>query len=175
MRPGLNGQPFEMVKFRTMTDDRGLDGELLPDADRLPPFGQFLRSTSLDELPELYNVIKGDMSLVGPRPLLMRYLPRYSQRQHQRHAVRPGITGFAQVRGRNNAGWEHKFDGDLYYVENMSLALDLRIIFRTIAQVVRRADIDTHGHATAPEFRGATDTSRSSTPPTVVIEKPDVA
>jgi sugar transferase EpsL len=120
-RPGLNGQPFQMIKFRSMTDARGANGELLPDAERLPAFGKWLRATSLDELPELFNVLKGDMSLVGPRPLLMQYLPRYTARQARRHEVRPGITGWAQINGRNAISWEEKFELDVWYVENRSL------------------------------------------------------
>lgn len=156
-RPGRRGEPFTILKFRTMTDERGPDGRLLPDEQRLPPFGQFLRSTSLDELPELYNVIKGDMSLVGPRPLLMKYLPLYSSRQSQRHNVRPGITGWAQVNGRNNAGWPEKLEMDAWYAENVSLKLDLRILWRTCRSVVSRQDVVTDGHATAPEFLGTAD------------------
>lgn len=153
-RPGLDAQPFQMLKFRTMTDARGPDGVLLPDAERLPRTGQLLRSTSLDELPELWNVIKGDMSLVGPRPLLMRYLPRYSKLQMRRHEVRPGITGLAQVCGRNNQEWEAKFELDVDYVERVSLCLDLRILWLTVWKVIRRDDVNMLGHATAPEFHG---------------------
>lgn len=128
VRPGLNGKSFEMVKFRTMTDERGPDGQLLPDAVRLTPFGRFLRSTSLDELPELWNVLKGDMSLVGPRPLLMEYLPLYTSEQARRHEVRPGVTGWAQVNGRNALSWEEKFELDVWYVEHQSLWLDIKIL-----------------------------------------------
>lgn len=152
VRPGRFGEPFEILKFRTMTDARAPDGSLLPDEDRLTPFGQFLRSTSLDELPELYNVIRGDMSLVGPRPLLMRYLDRYTPQQARRHEVRPGITGLAQVNGRNEISWEEKFDLDVEYVDRSSLALDLKVLGRTILSVLRRTGISTEGHATAPEF-----------------------
>lgn len=154
-RPGMNCQPFEMIKFRTMTDERGADGELLPDSERLTPFGQFLRSTSLDELPELWNVLKGDMSLVGPRPLLMEYLPLYSERQACRHDVRPGITGWAQVNGRNALSWEEKFELDVWYVENRTLCLDVKILFLTIWQVVKRDGISHGGEATMPRFEGA--------------------
>ena len=154
VRPGRDGEPFVLVKFRTMIDKRGPDGVLLPDAERLPPFGRFLRSTSLDELPELYNVVKGDMSLVGPRPLLTKYLALYTSRQNRRHIVRPGITGWAQVNGRNNAGWREKLEMDVWYTENVSLALDLKILWRTIRSVVMRHDVSQDGHATAPEFMG---------------------
>ena len=154
-RPGLHGQPFEMVKFRTMTDARGPDGALLSDADRLTPFGQFLRSTSLDELPELWNVVRGEMSLVGPRPLLMRYMDRYSPEQLRRHDVRPGVTGLAQIGGRNAISWEEKFALDVEYVESVSLALDLKILLQTVLQVVRRADVSADEHVTMPEFLGS--------------------
>ncbi len=155
VRPGLNGQPFELVKFRTMTDERDVDGVLLPDDLRLTPFGRLLRSTSLDELPELFNVIRGDMSLVGPRPLLMRYLPLYSAEQMRRHDVRPGITGLAQVNGRNNQTWESKFESDLKYVRDVSFVLDVKILCKTVLQVIRRADTQLQGHATSSEFRGS--------------------
>ena len=151
-RPGLHGRPFEMVKFRTMTDARGPGGALLPDADRLPPFGRWLRSTSLDELPELWNVLRGEMSLVGPRPLLTRYLDRYTPEQARRHEVRPGITGLAQTSGRNALSWPDRFALDVRYVDTVSLGLDLRILARTLVQVVRRTDVAAVGHATAPEF-----------------------
>ena len=154
VRPGLHGEPFEMVKFRTMTDARGPDGALLPDAERLTPFGQFLRSTSLDELPELWNVVKGDMSLVGPRPLLMRYLDRYTPEQARRHEVRPGITGLAQVSGRNAISWEEKFALDVWYVDHASFWLDLKILVQTVLKVVRRDDIAADAHVTMPEFVG---------------------
>jgi sugar transferase EpsL len=153
-RPGLNGAIFEMIKFQTMTDARDTQGQLLPDAVRLTPFGRFLRSTSLDELPELWNVLRGDMSLVGPRPLLVRYLERYSPRQARRHEVRPGITGLAQVKGRNALSWEEKFEWDVLYVETRSLALDLKILWLTMAAVVFRRGISAAGEATMPEFRG---------------------
>ncbi|MCB0915774.1 MAG: sugar transferase [Actinobacteria bacterium] len=151
-RPGLGGQPFQMLKFRTMTDDVDADGQLLPDELRLPRFGQFLRSTSLDELPELTNVVRGELSLVGPRPLLTRYLDRYSARQMRRHAVKPGVTGLAQVSGRNALTWDDKFELDLRYVQTVSLTLDLRILFRTVWNVIRRKDISSDSHATMPEF-----------------------
>lgn len=152
MRPGLHGQTFEMLKFRTMTNERDAIGELLPDAERLPPFGQFLRSTSLDELPGLINVVRGDLSLVGPRPLLVHYLELYTPRQAQRHKVRPGITGLAQVSGRNALSWEEKFELDLHYVENVSFGLDMRILWRTLWNVLARKDISSGSHATMPEF-----------------------
>ena len=153
-RPGLHGQPFEMVKFRTMTDARDADGHLLPDAERLTSFGRFLRGASLDELPELWNVLRGEMSLVGPRPLLMRYLGRYTPEQARRHAVRPGITGLAQVSGRNALSWDEKFALDLEYVDRVSFGLDVRILLRTLAKVVRREGISAGQHATMPEFMG---------------------
>ncbi|WP_287942284.1 sugar transferase [Aquamicrobium sp.] len=154
VRPGKDGKPFEMLKFRSMTDARDTDGALLPDADRLTPFGQFLRSTSLDELPELWNVLKGEMSLVGPRPLLMEYLPLYSPEQARRHEVRPGVTGWAQVNGRNALSWEEKFALDIWYVDNRSLWLDLKIIVATIGKVVKRSGISADGEATMPRFEG---------------------
>lgn len=153
-RPGLHGQPFDMVKFRTMTDTRDAAGNLLPDAERLTRFGQFLRSTSLDELPELFNVLKGDMSLVGPRPLLMEYLPLYSDTQRRRHEVRPGITGWAQVNGRNAVGWEERFRLDVWYVDNQSLWLDLRILWMTVKKVLVREGISAQGEATMTKFTG---------------------
>ena len=155
VRPGLQGQPFEMVKFRTMTDARGPDGELLPDAVRLTPFGRFLRATSLDELPELWNVLKGDMSLVGPRPLLMEYLPLYSPQQARRHEVRPGITGWAQVNGRNAIGWEDKFTLDVWYVDHRSLWLDVKILWLTVKKVLVREGISADGEATMGRFTGS--------------------
>jgi len=154
-RPGRGGEPFEMVKFRTMTDARGPDGALLPDAQRLTPLGRFLRGSSLDELPELWNVVRGEMSLVGPRPLLMRYLDRYTPEQARRHEVRPGITGLAQVYGRNAIGWDEKLAYDVSYVDRVSLGLDLRILLRTVLQVVRRDGISAESHATMPEFTGS--------------------
>jgi sugar transferase EpsL len=151
-RPGLGGEPFTLVKFRTMTDERGPDGELLPDGDRLPALGRRLRSTSLDELPELWNVLRGDMSLVGPRPLLTEYLKLYTPEQARRHEVLPGMTGWAQVNGRNAPDWETRLEMDVWYVENRSLWLDLRILVRTLATVIRREGISREGHATAPKF-----------------------
>ncbi len=154
VRPGLHGRPFEMVKFRTMTDARGPDGTLLPDAERLTPFGRFLRASSLDELPGLWNVLKGDMSLVGPRPLLMEYLPLYSPEQARRHAVRPGITGWAQVNGRNALGWDDKFKLDVWYVDHRSLWLDIKILWLTVRKVLVRDGISAAGEATMPRFTG---------------------
>ena len=153
-RPGLGGRPFELVKFRTMTSATDPQGRVLPDAERLTPFGRWLRSTSLDELPELWNVLTGDMSLVGPRPLLMAYLPRYSTRQARRHEVRPGLTGWAQVNGRNSLSWDEKFELDVWYVDNRSFGLDLKILWKTVLQVLRRVDVSADGHATMPEFLG---------------------
>jgi len=152
VRPGLHGQPFEMVKFRTMTDERGPDGALLPDAQRLKPFGRFLRASSMDELPELWNVLRGEMSLVGPRPLLMEYLPLYTPEQARRHAVRPGITGWAQVNGRNAISWEQKFKLDVWYVDNRSLWLDTKILWLTVKKVLLRDGISAAGEATMPKF-----------------------
>lgn len=154
VRPGMHGQPFEMVKFRTMTDASGADGALLPDADRLTPFGRFLRASSLDELPELWNVLKGEMSLVGPRPLLMEYLPLYSPQQARRHEVRPGITGWAQVNGRNALGWNDKFKLDVWYVDHRSLWLDIKILWLTVKKVLVREGISAAGEATMPRFTG---------------------
>ncbi len=154
VRPGLAGKPFEMVKFRSMTDARGPDGALLPDAVRLTPFGHFLRASSLDELPGLWNVLKGDMSLVGPRPLLVEYLPLYSPTQARRHEVRPGITGWAQVNGRNALSWDEKFALDVWYVEHQSLWLDIKILFLTVRKVLVRDAISAAGDATMPRFTG---------------------
>ena len=153
-RPGLYGKPFKMVKFRTMTDERGSDGALLPDAQRLTPFGRFLRASSLDELPELWNVLKGDMSLVGPRPLLVEYLPLYSPEQARRHKVRPGITGWAQINGRNAISWADKFALDVWYVDHRSLWLDVRILWMTVRKVLVRDGISAAGEATMPRFEG---------------------
>lgn len=153
-RPGLHGHPFILVKFRTMTDERGPDGELLSDAQRLTRFGRFLRSTSLDELPTLWNVLRGDMSLVGPRPLLMRYLDRYTPEQARRHEVRPGITGWAQVNGRNALSWEEKFRLDVWYVDHRSAWLDAKILVLTVWRVLRRQGISQEGQATMQEFMG---------------------
>ena len=154
IRPGKDGKPFRMIKFRSMTDARDADGKLLPDAERLQPFGHFLRAASLDELPELWNVLKGDMSLVGPRPLLMDYLALYSPEQYRRHKVRPGITGWAQVNGRNAISWEQKFSYDVWYVDNQSFPLDLRILWLTVKKVLIRDGISADGNATMPTFRG---------------------
>jgi lipopolysaccharide/colanic/teichoic acid biosynthesis glycosyltransferase len=151
-RPGLRGQPFILLKFRTMTEARDGQGRLLPDAARLTAFGRFLRSTSLDELPELLNVLKGEMSLVGPRPLLMRYLDRYTSEQRRRHEVRPGITGWAQVNGRNALSWEEKFAFDIWYLDHYTVWLDLKIIALTLLKISRREGINQAGHDTMPEF-----------------------
>lgn len=166
-RPGLHGQPFTLFKFRTMTDARDAEGNLLPDAERLTPFGAFLRSASLDELPELINVLKGEMSLVGPRPLHMRYLERYTPEQARRHDVRPGITGWAQVHGRNAVDWETRFALDVYYVDHQSFGFDLRVLGRTLAVVLKREGISETGHVTMSEFMGTVgkEGSRSSINP----------
>ncbi len=155
VRPGLNGKPFRIYKFRTMTDEKDAAGNLLPDGERLTKFGRFLRSTSLDELPELWNVLKGDMSLVGPRPLLMEYLERYTPEQARRHEVRPGITGWAQVNGRNALSWEDKFKLDVWYVDNRSLWLDIKILWLTFAKVFKREGISQEGEATMSKFMGS--------------------
>ena len=162
VRPGLHGHPFTIYKFRSMTNERGADGELLPDEVRLTPFGKFLRSSSLDELPELFNVIKGDMSLVGPRPLAVVYLERYSSEQARRHDVLPGITGLAQVSGRNAISWQERFAFDVWYVDNMSLWLDLKILWRTVLKVLKRDGINAEGHATTHNFLGNEETPRTS-------------
>lgn len=153
-RPGRQARPFTVYKFRTMTDARDANGQLRPDADRLTKFGRFLRSTSLDELPELFNVLKGDMSLVGPRPLLMQYLARYTPEQARRHAVRPGITGWAQVNGRNALTWEQKFELDVWYVDHVSFLLDVKIIILTVWKTLKREGISQPGRATMEEFMG---------------------
>ncbi len=155
VRPGQNGKPFRMLKFRTMTNARDAAGTLLPDSVRLTPFGRFLRSTSLDEFPELLNVLKGDMSLVGPRPLLTEYLPLYTTEQHRRHEVKPGMTGWAQVNGRNAISWEEKFRLDVWYVDNWSIWLDIRILWITFIKVFRRVGISQDGQATMDAFRGS--------------------
>lgn len=155
VRPGLHGKPFEMIKFRTMKDAVDEQGNPLPDSERLTPFGQMLRSTSLDEMPELWNVIKGHMSIVGPRPLLMEYLPLYSPEQAKRHDVRPGMTGHAQVNGRNAIGWEEKFKLDTWYVENQSIWLDFKIMFKTVHKVLAKDDISAEGEATMTRFTGS--------------------
>ena len=154
VRPGLNGKPFTMVKFRTMRDAVDKNGNPLPDSERMTPFGNFLRSTSLDELPELWNVLKGDMSLVGPRPLLMEYLPLYSKEQARRHEVRPGVTGWAQINGRNAISWEEKFKLDVWYVDNQSFWLDVKILFLTVKKVFIKDGISADGHVTMPPFEG---------------------
>lgn len=154
MRPGKGGQPFLMVKFRTMREGRGPKGALLPDAQRVTALGRFLRATSLDELPELWNVLRGDMSLVGPRPLLMEYLPLYSPEQARRHEIRPGITGWAQINGRNSLTWEEKFALDVWYVDNRNMALDLKILWLTVRTVLRREGINAGGCETMPQFNG---------------------
>jgi|SRR5690554_452792 len=156
-RPGLNGKPFEMIKFRTMLDATDKHGNPLPDDQRMTPFGSFLRATSLDELPELWNVLKGDMSLVGPRPLLMEYLPLYSKEQFRRHEVRPGVTGWAQVNGRNAISWEDKFKLDVWYVDNQSFWLDLKILFLTVKKVLVRDGISGEGEVTMSKFTGTKD------------------
>lgn len=154
-RPGLNGKVFTMYKFRSMTDAKDRDGKLLSDEERLPRFGQLLRATSLDEIPEFFNILKGDMSLVGPRPLLVQYLERYNERQARRHDVRPGITGWAQVNGRNAISWEQKFEYDVEYVEKCSFLLDIKIIFMTIKKIFIREGISQEGNVTMEEFRGS--------------------
>lgn len=153
-RPGLYGKPFEMMKFRTMTSESDENGNLLPDEKRMTPFGSFLRKASLDELPELWNVLKGDMSLVGPRPLLMKYLELYSEEQMKRHNARPGITGWAQVNGRNSLDWESRFKLDLEYIKNWTPLLDLKILWQTLATVLKRSGVSAEGHVTMPEFTG---------------------
>ncbi|MBP9014440.1 MAG: sugar transferase [Smithella sp.] len=153
LRPGFQGKPFELYKFRTMNNKCDQDGKLLPDAERLTRLGRFLRATSIDELPELFNVLKGDMSLVGPRPLLMQYLDRYTPEQARRHEVRPGITGWAQVNGRNAITWEEKFKLDVWYVDNVSLLLDVKIILMTIWKIIKREGINQKGQATMEEFK----------------------
>ena len=157
VRPGLNGKPFEMIKFRSMKDAVDAQGDSLPDSERLTPFGQMLRSSSLDEMPELWNVIKGEMSIVGPRPLLMEYLPLYNEQQAKRHNVRPGITGYAQVNGRNAISWEKKFELDTWYVENRSLWLDFKIMLKTVQKVLSRDDISAEGEATMSKFTGTSE------------------
>ena len=155
VRPGLHGKPFEMIKFRTMKDAVDAKGNPLPDSERLTPFGKMLRSTSLDEMPELWNVIKGDMSIVGPRPLLTEYLPLYNEEQAKRHNVRPGMTGHAQVNGRNAISWEEKFKLDTWYVENQSTLLDLKIMFKTVHKVLAKDDINEAGEVTMTKFTGS--------------------
>ena len=159
-RPGIHGKIFKMIKFRSMRNDRDANGELLPDEVRLVPFGKLLRATSLDEFPELWNVIKGEMSLVGPRPLLAKYLDRYNSTQARRHEVRPGITGWAQINGRNAITWEEKFDYDVWYVDNLSFFLDVKILALTVLKVFKRSGTSAEGHATMPEFLGTTTTNK---------------
>lgn len=154
IRPGLNGEPFEMIKFRTMKDAVDSSGNALPDAERMTPFGNKLRSSSLDELPELWNVLKGEMSLVGPRPLLMQYLPLYSDEQRRRHEVRPGVTGWAQINGRNSLSWVEKFKLDVWYVDNRSFWLDVKILFLTVKKVFVKEGISADGHVTIEPFKG---------------------
>jgi len=154
-RPGLHGKPFYIYKFRSMTDARDENDNLLPDAERLPPFGQLLRRLSLDELPQLFNVVKGDLSLVGPRALLMEYLPLYSDDQARRHDVKPGITGWAQVNGRNAISWEEKFDYDVWYVDHQSFMLDMKILWMTLLKVVQSDGVSQTGHVTMEKFRGS--------------------
>ena len=155
LRPGKNGVPFEMIKFRTMRDAIDANGQPLPDSERMTPFGSFLRSSSLDELPELWNVLKGDMSLVGPRPLLMQYLPLYTAAQNRRHEVRPGVTGWAQVNGRNSLSWDEKFKLDVWYVDNRSLKLDVKILFLTVRKVLIKEGISQENNATMEPFTGS--------------------
>lgn len=157
VRPGLHGKPFEMIKFRSMKDALDVEGNPLPDSERLTPFGKMLRATSLDEMPELWNVIKGEMSIVGPRPLLMEYLPLYNSEQAKRHNVRPGITGYAQVNGRNAISWEKKFELDTWYVNNQSLWLDFKIMLKTVKKVLAKDDISTEGEATMSKFTGTSE------------------
>lgn len=154
VRPGFLGRPFLLYKFRTMTNEKDKNGELLPNDRRITPFGEFLRKWSLDELPELWNVIKGDMSFVGPRPLLMEYLPLYTPEQTRRHEVRPGITGWAQVNGRNAISWEEKFAYDVWYVDNRSIGLDFKILWLTVKKVIKREGINADGYTTMPKFKG---------------------
>ncbi len=159
-RPGKDEKIFKLYKFRSMTDESDENGELLPDEERLTKFGSFLRSTSMDELPEVFNILKGDMSVVGPRPLLVRYLPRYNQEQHRRHEVRPGLSGWAQVNGRNAITWEEKFKLDIWYVDHVSFPLDVKIIFMTVVKAfVRREGINSENSATMEEFMGSSDNS----------------
>lgn len=153
-RPGKDEKIFRLIKFRTMTNAKDKDGNLLPDADRLTKYGEFLRTSSLDELPELFNIIKGDMSVIGPRPLLVKYLPRYNEHQHRRHEVRPGLSGWAQVNGRNTVSWEDKFNMDVEYVENYSMFMDIKILFMTIVNVLKHDGISSETSATMEEFMG---------------------
>jgi sugar transferase EpsL len=175
VRPGLHGRPFKLIKFRTMLNASDEGGRPLSDAARMTAFGRLLRSTSLDELPELWNVLKGEMSLVGPRPLLMEYLDRYSPEQARRHDVRPGLTGWAQVNGRNSLSWEDKFALDLWYVENRTVLLDIRILFMTFVQVFRRSGISSEGHETAAEFMGSNSDGRPGSPGGEIVGAEDKA
>lgn len=159
-RPGLNEKIFRLYKFRSMTDEKDAEGNLLPDEIRLTKFGKLLRATSLDELPELWNILKGDMSLIGPRPLLVRYLPRYSEEQRHRHDVRPGLTGLAQVNGRNAITWEKKFEYDLQYINELSFRMDVKILFKTVKKVFERADINSETSATMEEFMGGSENEK---------------
>ena len=156
-RPGKDEKIFTLMKFRTMTDERDENGELLPDEVRLTKFGKFLRSTSIDELPELFNILKGDMSVIGPRPLLVEYIPRYNEHQHRRHEVRPGLSGWAQVNGRNTVSWEDKFDMDVHYVDNYSFAMDVKILFMTILNVIKKEGISSETSATMEVFMGTSE------------------
>lgn len=156
-RPGKDEKIFTLMKFRTMTDERDENGELLPDEVRLTKFGKFLRSTSIDELPELFNILKGDMSVIGPRPLLVEYIPRYNERQHRRHKVRPGLSGWAQVNGRNSISWEDKFDMDVHYVDNYSFAMDVKILFMTVLNVLKKEGISSETSATMEVFMGTSE------------------
>ncbi len=153
-RPGKNSKIFKLYKFKTMSDKKDNNGNLLPDKDRITPIGKFIRATSLDEIPQLLNVIKGDMSLIGPRPLLVEYLPLYSKEQSRRHEVRPGITGWAQVNGRNAISWQQKFEFDVWYVDNISFLLDMKILFLTLKKVIKRSDINSATSATMEKFKG---------------------
>ncbi|MEX0333138.1 sugar transferase [Vibrio tubiashii] len=157
IRPGLNGKPFKMIKFRTMRDVVDQEGKPLPDSERMTPFGKRLRNMSLDELPELWNVLKGEMSLVGPRPLLMQYLPLYNTRQARRHDVKPGVTGWAQINGRNTISWQDKFEFDCWYVDNQSFSLDMKILFLTVKKVLLKEGISAKGHVTTEYFKGNND------------------
>lgn len=156
-RPGKDEKIFTLMKFRTMTDERDENGELLPDEVRLTKFGKFLRSTSIDELPELFNILKGDMSVIGPRPLLVEYIPKYNEHQHRRHEVRPGLSGWAQVNGRNTVSWEDKFDMDVHYVDNYSFAMDVKILFMTVLNVIKKEGISSETSATMEVFMGTSE------------------
>lgn len=153
-RPGLHEKIFQLYKFRTMTDARDENGELLPDEIRLTPFGKWLRSTSLDELPELWNILRGDMAVIGPRPLLVKYLPLYSEKQHRRHEIRPGLTGYAQSHGRNTVSWEERFEMDVWYVDHISFVTDIRVLVDTIKTVIKREGVSSEASATMEEFKG---------------------